>query len=202
MDQVKIGKFIAGCRKDEGLTQAKLAERIGVTDRAVSKWETGKSLPDASIMLELTEILGISVNELLTGEKIEKEDYKEMAENNLLELKKQEEFSNKALLSTEIIIGFIGTSQFLTLILFAAFVDTSNLVRGLMITVACCIFAVAMYYALKIEREAGYYECPECHNRYVPEMWAVVMAPHVCRTRKMRCPKCGKKSWQKKVLTK
>lgn len=66
MNQEKIGKFIASCRKECGFTQASLAEKLGITDRAVSKWETGKSIPDASIMLELCNLLEISVNELLT----------------------------------------------------------------------------------------------------------------------------------------
>ena len=68
MDSIKIGKFIAEKRKAKNLTQLQLAERLYVTDRAVSKWECGRSLPDSSIMLELCEALGISVNELLTGE--------------------------------------------------------------------------------------------------------------------------------------
>ena len=86
MDQVKIGKFISSCRKEAGLTQAALADRLGITDRAVSKWETGKSLPDASIMIELCKILNIDVNELLTGEHITMENYKDKAEENLLEM--------------------------------------------------------------------------------------------------------------------
>ena len=89
MDQVKIGRFVAERRKAKGLTQAKLAEMLGVTDRAVSKWETGKSMPDASLMLPLCEILGISVNELLSGERIEMENYNKVAEENLVELKRR-----------------------------------------------------------------------------------------------------------------
>lgn len=77
MNQVMIGKFIAKCRKEKELTQAQLAERLGITDRAVSKWETGKSMPDASVMLELCEILGITVNELLSGEKVDENNYGE-----------------------------------------------------------------------------------------------------------------------------
>ena len=84
MDLKKIGKFISSCRKKKGFTQAQLAEHLGITDRAVSKWETGKSLPDPSIMLELCSLLGIDVNELLTGETMEPERYKESAENNLI----------------------------------------------------------------------------------------------------------------------
>lgn len=86
MDQKQIGQFIASRRKNEGLTQVQLAERLGITDRAVSKWETGRSLPDPSIMLELCGLLNINVNELLTGEKLDMENYKENAENNLLRL--------------------------------------------------------------------------------------------------------------------
>lgn len=84
MDLEKIGGFISSCRKKKGFTQAQLAEHLGITDRAVSKWETGKSLPDPSIMLELCSLLGIDVNELLTGETMEPERYKESAENNLI----------------------------------------------------------------------------------------------------------------------
>ena len=70
MDQVKIGKFIADCRKRANLPQMQLAEKLGITDRAISKWETGKALPDSSIMLELCGLLGITVNDLLSGEVI------------------------------------------------------------------------------------------------------------------------------------
>ncbi len=80
MDQGKIGRFIATCRKENGLTQVALAEKLGITDRAVSKWENGKSLPDPSIMLELCELLGINVNELLTGKRLNMENDKEILE--------------------------------------------------------------------------------------------------------------------------
>ena len=74
MDQIKIGKFIADCRKKANYTQMQLAEQLGITDRAVSKWETGKSLPDSSIMLNLCDTLGITVNDLLSGEVITMEN--------------------------------------------------------------------------------------------------------------------------------
>ena len=69
MDQIKIGRFIAECRKQKNLSQLQLADMLNITDKAVSKWERGISKPSSSIMLELCEILGISVNELLNGEK-------------------------------------------------------------------------------------------------------------------------------------
>ena len=95
MDQIKTGKFIAQCRKEKKLTQAQLAEMMGVTDRAVSKWETGRSMPDTSIMLELCETLGINVNELLTGERITMENYQKQAEENLVELQGKQEKAKK-----------------------------------------------------------------------------------------------------------
>ena len=104
MDQDKIGKFIAECRKEKSFTQAALAEQLGITDRAVSKWERGKNMPDLSIMPDLCELLGISINELLTGEHIEMDDYRNTAEQNLLELTKQEMLNNKKLLSLEKVI--------------------------------------------------------------------------------------------------
>lgn len=91
MNQTEIGKFIAKCRKEKKLTQAQLAEKLNITDRAVSKWETGKSMPDSSIMLELCEILGITVNELLSGEEINVENYEQKVEENLIALKRKDE---------------------------------------------------------------------------------------------------------------
>lgn len=91
MDQIEIGKFIAKCRKNKNLTQAQLAEQLNITDRAVSKWETGKSMPDSSIMLELCKILGITVNELLSGEEISMESYEKRADENLIALKRKDE---------------------------------------------------------------------------------------------------------------
>ena len=121
MDLIKIGKFIADTRKKKNLTQIQLAERLSITDRAVSKWECGRSMPDSSIMLELCEVLEISVNELLTGEKLEMEKYNKQVELNLIEMVKQKEASDKRLLNMEIVLGVSGTILFLAAILCAAF---------------------------------------------------------------------------------
>ena len=135
MDQEKIGKFIASQRKEKGLTQAKLAERLGISDRAVSKWETGRSMPDSSIMLELCDIIGITVNDLLTGRKTTMENYKEIAEKNLIEMRRSEERSNRAMLNMEIIIGLISTAALLVLLLTAKYADLSGAWQtGLIIT--------------------------------------------------------------------
>ena len=89
MNQEKVGKFISQCRKEKGMTQAQLAEKFNVSNVAVSKWENGKSCPDASIMIELCDLLGITVNELLSGERIHVEDYKDKAESNLIETQEE-----------------------------------------------------------------------------------------------------------------
>lgn len=201
MNQEKIGKFIASCRKDAGLTQAVLAEKLGITDRAVSKWENGKSIPDASLMLDLCNLLEINVNELLSGERLKMDSYKEMAEENLLQMQRAEELSNRKLLSLEVVIGYTGSIAFLMLIFAAAFAVTSPVWRAAMILIAVVIFAVGMVYCLRLEHDAGYYECPNCGVKYVPSMKAVVMAPHMGRSRKMRCKYCGKRGYHRKVLT-
>ncbi len=202
MDQEKIGKFISSCRKSTGLTQAALAEKLGITDRAVSKWENGRSMPDASLMLELCEILKITVNELLSGERLDMENYKEKAEENLLQLQKQEELNNKKLLSLEVVIGYISSISFMVLIFAASFAVTSSVWRMVMILIAAGIFVIGMLYCLRLEHDAGYYECPNCGKKYVPSMKAVIMAPHMGRSRRMKCPYCGKRGFHKKVLTK
>jgi len=202
MDQAKIGKFIADCRKEQGLTQAQLAEKIGVSDRAVSKWETGRSMPDSSIMLEVCDAIGINVNEFLNGERIVMDEYKEKAEAQLLEMKKMEEDHARMMLRLEVVIGYTCSIAFFILIFAASFAVTSTPWRVGMIVLGFILFGIGMYFALRIEREAGYYECQKCGHRYVPTMSAVVMAPHLGRSRRMTCPKCGQKSYQKKVLTK
>ena len=200
MDQVKIGKFIANCRKNVNLTQAQLAEKLNITDRAISKWETGKSLPDSSIMLTLCDILGISVNDLLCGEVVTVENYSKELENNLLEMIKQKERADKRLLSAEVFIGITATVVLLGLVLLAAFVQMNGWLRGTLILLGFTLFLAGCFYALRIEQVAGYYECKECGHRYIPTYKAMSLAPHMGRTRYMSCPQCGKKSWQKKVL--
>ena len=202
MDQIKIGKFIAESRKKVDMTQMQLAEKLGITDRAVSKWERGLSMPDASIMLELCDILEISVNDLLSGEKIGMDNYNKELENNLLEVIKQKQEADKRLLRLEVFVGVISTAILFTLIFVAAFVEMATWLRITLIVLAFVMFLAGCFYAVRIEQVAGYYECKECGNRYIPTYKAVNMAPHMGRTRYMRCPKCNKKSWQKKVLTK
>ena len=202
MDQVKIGKFIASCRKEVGLTQAVLAEKLGISDRAVSKWETGKSMPDSGIMLELCDLLKINVNELLSGEKIMTETYNRIAEENLLAMRREVEEKNRQLLKLEVMIGAPATIAGLVLCGVAAYVDMSNYLRCGLIIFAVMMIVIVAFIAVGIEQKAGYYECQKCHDRHVPTYWQTNLAPHIGRTRYMKCPVCGKWSYQKKVLSK
>lgn len=202
MEQAKIGKFIAECRKNKNMTQAELAEKLNITDRAISKWETGKGMPDSSIMLELCNELDISVNELLSGEVIKMENYNQKAEENLLEMKKQKEETDREMLKLEIVIGYISTITFLILVFLASFVEMNSVIRILLIIGGSIVFTVGVINTIKIEQTAGYYECDKCHYKYIPTYKSVLFAMHYGRTRYMKCPKCNEKSWNKKVLTK
>lgn len=205
MDQIKIGKFITEKRKEQDLTQNQLAEKLGITDRAVSKWERGKSLPDASIMIDLCSILKITVNDLLCGEVITMENYDEKTEKNLIEMVKQKEESDKRLLKFEIVMMTIS-SLFLAAMLAIGVVfmtmDKPIWIFFVLVGIGLIQFVIAAMFALKIEQVAGYYQCAKCGHKYVPEYGAVNMAMHLGRTRYMKCPHCGKRSWQKKVISK
>ena len=203
MDQIKIGKFIAQCRKKENLTQMQLAEKLNITDRAVSKWERGKALPDASIMLALCDILKITVNDLLSGEIVTMENYNKEMENKLIEMVRQKEENDKRLLTLEWVIGILSIAVLLIPILIASLVPIEKDWVRLVIVFSGFIPAIVGFIvALKIEQVAGYYECKHCKHRYVPTFKAINLAMHMGRTRYMKCPNCGKRSWQKKVISK
>lgn len=202
MEQIKIGKFIADCRKQKGLTQAELAEKLNITDRAISKWETGRGMPDSSIMLDLCEIFNISVNELLSGEKIETNNYNFKAEENLFEIAKKEEQQNEKLLFCENVIYIMATVTFIILIFVLSFVVENLAVKIILFILASIILFAGVSFALKIETETGYYECGKCHNKYIPTYLQVYFAIHFKKNRYMKCPKCGEKSWNKKILIK
>lgn len=202
MDQIKIGKFIAERRKLKALTQAQLAEKLNITDRAVSKWENGRSLPDSAIMLELCEILDITVNDLLCGEVVVMEKYNKEMEKNLLEMAREKEKSDKRLLTIEIVMGFVSIGIMLGLCIFAAYAPMEEWLRIVLIIIGFIPVLVLTPFMLRIEQTAGYYECKKCGNRYVPKYGSVFMSMHAGRTRYMKCPECHKRSWQKKVISK
>ena len=202
MDQTRIGMFIAECRKKRNLTQMQLAEMLNITDRAVSKWENGRSMPDSSLMLPLCQILGISVNDLLHGEVIEMEDYKKKTEELLLEAAKQKEEADKKLLLLEWVIGILSVIVLLGFCIVAAYAPMETWLRIVLAVSGFVLGLIGIGFALRIEQTAGYYECARCHEKHVPSYTSVFFAMHMGRTRYMKCPHCGKRSWQKKRVSK
>ena len=202
MDQVKIGKFIAERRKQQNLTQMQLSEQLGITNRAISKWETGKAMPDSAIMLELCTLLGITVNDLLSGEIVTMDNYNKESENNLLEMVKQKEQADKQLLHLEIVIGVLLSIVMFVLIMIAGLAQMEEWLRITLILIGFIPFAIATPFMVKIEQIAGYYHCKKCGHKYIPAYKSALFAMHTGRTRYMRCPQCGKRSWQKKVIGK
>ena len=202
MDQIKIGKFIAECRRKQGLTQMQLAEKLGITDRAVSKWENGKSMPDSAIMLDLCMLLKITVTDLLNGEVVTMDNYKEKYEKNMLDMIKQKEEADKSLLSLEWVIGIFSIIILLGFTFLASFVDMESWLRITLIVAGFVLGLIGIGFALRIEQTAGYYLCRKCGHRHVPSYNSVLWAMHFGRTRYMKCPNCEKRSWQKKVISK
>lgn len=202
MNQEKIGAFIARRRKEKKLTQAKLASYLGITDRAVSKWERGKGLPDPVYMLELCRLLDISVNELLTGEFIEEIKYQQKAEDNLLIMAKQDVKQTKKMFFYENVIGIGSTIIFAILIFMSVYFVENGGIKILLFIFAFLFLITGVSIALKIETEEGYYECQKCHHKYIPSYRQVYFAMHIGRTRYMKCPHCQKRSWQKKIYSK
>ncbi len=202
MDQIKIGKFISSKRKEKNITQSKLAEMLNITDRAISKWENGACLPDASTMPLLCEILGITINDLFSCELVDMKDNEKRLEENLLEMTRWKEKRDRELLSMELFIGFTVSIMMFVCIFMVALMDMKNWLRIVLIIVGIIPFAIGIGYAIRIEQIAGYYECNHCQYKYVPLYKSVFFAQHINRTRKMKCPKCHQKTWHKKVLTK
>ena len=194
--------LIKKIRDDNNLTQDEMAVRIFITRQAISKWENGKGMPDSSIMLDLCSELKISVNELLSGEMIEMNNYNEKLEQNLIDMVKQKEESDKRLLTMEIVIGIIVVITLLVLMGIASYVEMEEHIRLLIIIPSIIAFIAIAFVMIRIEQVAGYYECEKCHHKYVPKYSSVLWAMHMGRTRYMKCPKCNKRSWQKKVISK
>lgn len=202
MDLGRIGKFIQECRKKNNLTQAQLAEKLNITDRAISKWENGRAMPDSSIMLPLCKELKISVTDLLSGERIAMENQSENLEKQLVEMAKEKERADKHLLTLEIVFGVISVIILLALCIFASYAEMADWLRTVLILIGFAPILVFSPFAIMIEQRAGYYECKKCNHKYVPTFKSVFFAMHSGRTRYMKCPKCGQKSWQKKVISK
>ena len=195
-----IGRFIKEQRKIKGMTQAELAEKICVSEKTISKWECGNGFPDTSLMLPLCKELGITANELLSGKKLTGDEYMRQAENNLVTLKTQQEQSHKLLLTIEYILGYMSSLTLIILVFVASYINMPTWLRIFLIIFGLLHTIFGVHFCLVIEKDAGFYECQHCHNKYIPTYKQVLFSMHYGRTRYMKCPKCDKKSWQKKVI--
>lgn len=203
MNQIQIGRFIAEARKAQNLTQRQLAEELSISDKTVSKWECGKGLPEVSLMLPLCSALNISVNDLLSGERVSEVDYQKKAEENMVNLMQEYEENKKRLISTTI-TGIIATTAFLTLIfIVSVYTEAISMpAKVVIIIIAVGIFAAGIGVAMQGECKTGYYQCKHCNAYFVPTFMAYQAGAHIFLHRRLKCPKCGEKSWCKKVLAK
>lgn len=200
MDQIKIGKFIAEQRKSKNLTQSQLAEKLFITDKAVSKWERGKAMPDSSIMLKLCAILDISVNDLLSGAKTQNDEQNN--ERLLLAMAKEIEQKNKTIWTTMWIIMVVSMVALLGGSFLVYFFVPEGVWQLVAVLGICVLFLFPCFYALKLEVSVGAYKCKNCGHEFVPTYSEALNAMHAGFTRHLKCPKCGKRTWCKKVINK
>ena len=201
MDLVKIGNFIKECRKAKKLTQVQLAMKIGVSEKTISKWECGNGFPDATLMLPLCKVLGITANELLSGRQLSTaKEYKDLAENNLVSLKQTQEKTSNFLLTLEWIIGILSIIILITFVFVASLTELPDGLRIALILIGLGITCFGLHFCIIIEKDAGFYECQHCHHKHIPTLKQMYSSMHYGRTRYLKCPKCNKKSWQKKTI--
>ena len=191
MDQIRIGKFIAESRKSRNLTQRQLADALSISDKTISKWECGKGLPEVSLMLPLCAALDITVNDLLSGEKVSSTDYQKKAEGNMMNLMKENE-ENKKRMALSIITGAITVIAVYALIIIAAFIDLPTVVRIILIMFSVAVGIAGIAATAMLDIKAGYFECPYCKELFVPSMDEYIKSYHTFTKRRLTCPKCGK----------
>ena len=201
MDQIKIGKFIADERKRKGYTQKQLSEKLEISDKTISKWERGNGFPEVSLLLPLCNELEITVNELLSGERVSEEDYRKKAEENMVNLVREAQESKKKIILSAIVAGLTIIAA-LPLFMISGLLEMENWLRVTIIIIGGVVVFGGIAVACVLDRDAGAFECPECNNRFVPDMKAYVMGPHTITKRKLVCPHCGAHKYCKKVLTK
>lgn len=191
MDQIKIGRFIAETRKAQNMTQRQLADALSISDKTISKWECGKGLPEVSLMMPLCAALEITVNDLLTGQKVSENDYQMKAEENMMNLIKENE-ENKKKMVLSITCGIITIIAVCSLTVIASYIEMPVFVRILLIVFAIATAVAGIGAAAMLEIGAGYFVCPHCKAAFVPTMAEYVKGYHTFTKRRLTCPECGK----------
>ena len=190
MEPTRIGRFIAERRKALGLTQRQLAEQLSVSDKAVSKWETGRGLPDVLLMPPLCAVLGITVNDLLSGERVGEGDYRKKAEENMMELMR-ENAENRQRLLQSIACGGVTVVAVCALVALAAFLPLPAFARVVLLLLAMATAVVGIWAAATLDARAGWFECPHCKELFAPPMADYVKGCHTFTKRRLTCPRCG-----------
>ena len=201
MDIVKIGYFIRECRKNKNLTQKQLADKLYVEPKTISKWETGKGLPDVSIMKNLCNELGISLSELFIGDYIKEESNDLLIEKLIIDELKKEKIQNKKKLIGEILIGCAFIGSVITLILLVGIVSIATYLKIILIVLSLIFIFVGLFGLVLLDVNIGYFECAECNERFIPSIKDYVFGMHTLKKRKLKCPICGKKTWCLKRMT-
>ena len=191
MDQIQIGQFIAERRKEQNLTQRQLADALSISDKTVSKWECGKGLPEVSLMLPLCQTLHITVNDLLSGERVSEDAYQKKAEDNMMELMRENE-ENRKKMALSIICGVITIIAVCSLVTIASYMELPTMARIALLALAAATAAAGIGAAAMLDARAGYFECPQCKALFVPTMGEYVKGAHTFTKRRLICPRCGK----------
>ena len=190
MEPTRISRFIAERRKALGLTQRQLAEQLSVSDKAVSKWETGRGLPDVLLMPPLCAVLGITVNDLLSGERVGEGDYRKKAEENMMELMKQNA-ENKLRMAQSLTCGAVTIVAVCALVCLASFLPLPVAARIALLAFAIATAVAGIWAAATLDVRAGWFECPHCKELFVPPMADYVKGCHTFTKRRLTCPRCG-----------
>ncbi|MBQ9729228.1 MAG: helix-turn-helix transcriptional regulator [Clostridia bacterium] len=200
MDQLKTGRFISQMRKEKGLTQRELAELLLISDKTVSKWECGNGLPEVSLMMPLCKILGITVNELLSGRRLSESEYQKNAEENMMKLI-DEKREGKFRLIVEFCVVMLTLLAAITIIMVSSMFEMETWKRIVLIVVAIVVMFGGIAVAAALEMRNAVFECRACGERFVPTKTAYIMGAHTIMRRHLKCPHCGKFTWAKRCFS-
>lgn len=200
MDQIMIGKFIANERKRKGYTQKQLSEKLEISDKTISKWERGNGFPEVSLLLPLCNELDITVNELLSGQRVSEDDYRKKAEENMVNLVREAQESRKKIIMSAMVALLVIVAA-VPLFVISGAIEMDTWIRIVLIVIGIVVVVFGIAIACVLDRDAGAYECPECKTRFVPDMKDYIMGAHTITKRKLTCPHCGANRYCRKVLT-
>ena len=174
-----------------------MTERLAVLKRKIIfvnyLTQEGNGFPEVSLLLPLCIELEITVNELLSGERVSEDDYRKKAEENMVNLVKEAQESKKKIILSTMVAG-LSVVAAVPLVMVAGMLEMETWLRILLIVISLTIIGMGVSIACILDREAGAFECPECNNRFVPDMKSYVMGLHTITKRKLVCPHCGAKS--------